>query len=575
MITEKTASSYDSVPTLQTPISSDTDNMFPGACKDPVNILIVDDEKKNLTVLESILDDPAYRLVRAETADEALLALVAEDYAVIILDIRMPGMTGFELAQLIKDRKKTARIPIIFLTAYYNEDQHMLEGYDNGAVDYLHKPVNPSILRSKVAVFADLHRKSRELGLANRALLAEVTERRHIEERLRQLNETLEQRVSDRTEALQDADRRKNEFLAMLAHELRNPLAPIRNAVQVLRLNGADVKTVSSASEMMERQLSQMVRLVDDLLDVSRITRGKIELRMGRIELASPVNHAIEAARSFIHEKDHALNITVTPEPIYINGDPARLTQIVGNLLNNASKFTANGGNIWLTMERESEQAVIRIRDSGRGIAAHQIPCIFDMFVQFDTTLERSASGLGIGLSLVKNLVEMHKGTIEVSSLGVGHGSEFVLRFPMLLETVIPPLTQTVNDLPHTISRRILIVDDNRDSAISLATLLKLTGNETLIGYDGLEAVASAETFKPDIILLDIGLPKLNGYEACRRIREQAWGKDIVIVALSGWGQDEDKQKSKLAGFNGHLVKPVELAILMDMLAKLQNGLKE
>ncbi len=375
--------------------------------------------------------------------------------------------------------------------------------------------------------------------------------------------------MTDRTEALQDADRRKNEFLAMLAHELRNPLAPIRNAIQILRINGADTKTVSSASEMMERQLTQMVRLVDDLLDVSRITRGKIELRMGRIELASPVNHAIEAARSLIQEKDHALNITLAPEPIYINGDPTRLAQIVGNLLNNASKFTANGGNIWLTVERESEQAVIRIRDSGRGIAAHQIPCIFDMFVQFDTSLERSDSGLGIGLSLVKNLVEMHKGTIEVSSRGVGQGSEFVVRIPMLLEAAIPSLTQTFSELPNTTARRILIVDDNRDSAISLATLLKLTGNETLIAYDGIEAVALADSFKPDIILLDIGLPKLNGYEACRRIREHSWGKNILIVALSGWGQEEDRQKSKLAGFNGHLVKPVELAILLDMLGNL------
>ena len=371
---------------------------------------------------------------------------------------------------------------------------------------------------------------------------------------------------------LQEADRRKNEFLAMLAHELRNPLAPIRNAVQILRLQGADAQAVSAASEMMERQVGQLVRLVDDLLDVSRISQGKIELRKGRIELASAVNHAVEAVRSLVLYMEHELTVTLPSRPIFLYADPTRLAQIVGNLLNNACKFTDKGGCIWLTVEQEGKQAVIRVRDSGIGITAAQRPRIFDLFVQADTSLERSVSGLGIGLSLVKNLVEMHGGTVEVQSAGVGQGSEFEVRLPIMVETpkTMPPEPTASRPTPTT-ARRILVVDDNRDSAMSLAILLKLTGHETHTASDGVEAVEAAATFKPDVILMDIGLPKLNGYEACRRIREQPWGKNMVVVALTGWGQEDDRQKSKEVGFNTHMVKPVELSALMILLAGMQT----
>ena len=338
-------------------------------------------------------------------------------------------------------------------------------------------------------------------------------------------------------EALKEADRRKNEFLAMLAHELRNPLAPIRNALQILRLTEGNGEAVQSASAMMERQIGQMVRLVDDLLDVSRISRGKIELRKGRIELASAVNHAVEATRPLCESMDHELTVTLPPQPMYLNADPTRLAQVVGNLLNNACKFTDKGGRIWLTVEREGEQAVIRVRDTGIGIAADQLPRIFEMFTQVDTSLERSQSGLGIGLTLVKNLVEMHGGTVEVHSAGLGQGSEFVVRLPVLVETPKPPPPEpTVSEPTPTTARRILVVDDNRDSAESLAMLLKLTGNETHTAYDGLEAVEAAATFKPDVVLLDIGLPKLNGYEAARKIREQPWGKDDGAGGLDRLG---------------------------------------
>lgn len=375
----------------------------------------------------------------------------------------------------------------------------------------------------------------------------------------------------ERAEELAQADRRKNEFLAMLAHELRNPLAPIRNALQIIRLTGMDAQAVQSASEMMERQVGQMGRLVDDLLDVSRISRGKVELRTERIELSSSIRHAVEAAHSLYGDMNQELTVRLPPQPVYLKADPTRLAQVVGNLLNNACKFTDRGGRISLTVEPEGEQAVIRVRDSGIGIAADQLPRIFDVFVQVDTALERSINGLGIGLTLVKNLVEMHGGTVEAHSDGTGKGSEFVVRLPLMVEPLTPPRPEpTVSEPATTTCRRILVVDDNRDSATSLAMLLKITGNETHTAYDGLEAVEVAAKVRPEVVLLDIGLPKLNGYEACRLIREQPWGKNILIVALTGWGQEEDLEKSRNAGFNSHMVKPVELAALTKLLAEMQ-----
>ena len=384
-----------------------------------------------------------------------------------------------------------------------------------------------------------------------------------ISERMR-MSSQLQQYSAD----LLEADHRKNEFLAMLAHELRNPLAPIRNALQIMRLTGGNGEAVKPVTEMMERQVGQMVRLVDDLLDANRISRGKIELRRGRIELASAVNEAVEAVSALYLSMNHDLNVTLPPQPIYLNGDPARLAQVVGNLLNNACKFTDIGGRISLTVEREGEQAVIRVRDDGIGIASDQLPGIFDMFMQVDTSLERSVSGLGIGLTLVKNLVEMHAGTVEAHSAGIGQGSEFVVRLP-IVETPEPlPLEPTLSEPTTTTARRILVVDDNRDSAASLAMLLQLKGNDIRTAHDGLEALEVAEMFHPELVLLDIGLPKLNGYEVARRIRQQAWGRDMILVALTGWGQDEDRLRSQEAGFNFHILKPVELAELMKLLTE-------
>ena len=407
-----------------------------------------------------------------------------------------------------------------------------------------------------VPVFLTLNALPPDCGAAVGLLVTDLTTQRHHEK----LNALLE--------ALKEADRHKNEFLAMLAHELRNPLAPISNAVQVLRLSGGNGEVTQSVCEIIERQIGQMVRLVDDLLDVSRITSGKFELRRERIDLVSAVNHAAEAVRPNFERMDHELTVTLPPQPVYLDADLTRLAQIVGNLLNNACKFTKKGGRISVSVERECEQAVIRVRDNGIGIAAEQLPCIFDMFTQLDVSLGRSLSGLGIGLMLVKNLVELHGGTVEAHSAGLGQGTEFVVRLQIMAATHQPPPPEpAVSEPTPAPRRRILVVDDNWDSATSLVMLLELSGNEMHAAHDGLEAVEAAGTFRPHVVLLDIGLPKLNGYEAARQIREQPWGKDMVLVALTGWGQEEARQKSRDAGFNGHLTKPVDFLSLEKLIA--------
>ena len=389
----------------------------------------------------------------------------------------------------------------------------------------------------------------------------DVTERKRFEDTLRRV-------AID----LSEADQRKNEFLAMLAHELRNPLAPIRHAIQALRLAESDRTSGHAATEMLERQVRQMVRLVDDLLDMSRINRGKIELRKDRIELAPIIDQAVEATRALHKSMNHELTVTLPPQPIYLDADPARMAQVVGNLLNNACKFTDSGGHVWLTVEHDRAQAVIRVRDNGIGIAADQLPRLFEMFMQVDTSQERSREGLGLGLTLVKTLVEMQGGTVEAHSEGPGRGSEFVIRLPTVAEIPRPLPRETIPAPLPAVRRRILVVDDNEDAAEWLATVLRLHGHETHVAHDGLEAVTAAERIRPDAVLLDIGLPRLDGYGACRRIRAQSWGRDLLLVALTGWGQDEDRQESRDAGFDAHLVKPVDDEVLLKLLASLPSG---
>ena len=410
-------------------------------------------------------------------------------------------------------------------------------------------------------------------------------------------------------EALRLSDSNKTEFLAMLAHELRNPLAPILVSIEILRraqqldeipterADGPDTAPLAASADVhhrvdhalkvLTRQVAHMARLVDDLLDAARISRGKIELRRERVDVSSVVLNAVDAARPLCEHLQHELTVTVPSDPVFLNADPARLAQIVGNLLNNACKFTSRGGHIWVTVERvESSPAerpaetpigvgpevAIRVRDTGIGIAANQMGHVFNLFAQVDTSLERSVTGLGIGLSLVKTLTEMHGGIVDVSSPGVGLGSEFIVRLPIAAETDSPTAQATTTEPAAIPPLRILIVDDNRDSADMLATLLTFSGHETCTANDGLAAVDAAANLQPDVIFMDIGLPVLNGYEAARRIRELQCDKKPVLVALTGWGQDADRRRSESAGFDAHLVKPVDDRVLGKLLEELRNG---
>ena len=378
--------------------------------------------------------------------------------------------------------------------------------------------------------------------------------------------------ITDRVravEALQDADRRKDEFLATLAHELRNPLAPISSGLHILRTAGDNHQVAATARQIMERQVAQMVRLVDDLLDVARITTGKVELRCETFDLAAAVSDAVETSRPWLDAAGQSITMALPDMPIYVHADRTRLAQVFSNLLNNSSKFSDRGQPIAIAITPEGGQAVVRVRDTGVGIPREALGKIFDMFGQADLHGARSRGGLGIGLSLVKRIAEMHGGTVEARSEGPGRGSEFVVRLPTIdAERAAPAQPPADTVLPPS-RRRVLVVDDNTDAAESLAALLTMGGHETRLAHDGLRAVEEAKAFQPDVVFLDIGMPELDGHETARRIREQPWGKHMVLVALTGWGQSEDRRRSKEAGFNHHLVKPADPTVVAKLISSL------
>lgn len=374
---------------------------------------------------------------------------------------------------------------------------------------------------------------------------------------------------------LRQRDRNKDEFLATLAHELRNPLAPIRNSLHILRIAGGQGPAAERVHEMMERQVGHMVRLVDDLMEISRITRGKIELRRERVELAAMVRSAVETSKPLLEAGRHQLAITLPPEPLALNVDPVRMAQVLGNLLNNAAKYMDEGGQVWLTARREGNEAVLSVRDAGIGISAEMLPRVFEMFTQLDRTAARAQGGLGIGLSLVRSLVQMHGGRVEAYSDGLGSGSEFLVRLPLaslqdLLEAAPQESGTHVGALPPL---RILVVDDNRDAADSLGMLLKFLGADAQVAYEGTEALEATRTYRPAVVLLDIGMPGMDGYEVARRVRQEADFRDIVLVAMTGWGQEEDRLRSKSAGFDHHLVKPVAPDVLQALLVSLEEAI--
>jgi PAS domain S-box-containing protein len=378
--------------------------------------------------------------------------------------------------------------------------------------------------------------------------------------------------VQERAAQLTEADRRKDEFLAILAHELRNPLAPVTNAVEILRMNGLSNPESQRAAEMIDDQMQHMTRLIDDLLDVSRLTRGTLELRKEEVMLSDVVKSAVEKTRHIIDESGVQLTVELPPRPVKLDADRIRLTQVLSNLLNNAAKYTESGGSIILRAERAGNEVAISVKDTGIGMPPDKLQHIFEIFAQLDVSLERTRGGLGLGLTLVKRLVELHGGSVEAKSDGLEEGSEFLIRLPAMEE---PPVEESGSESPGAMQKapleslRVLVVDDNRAAAEMLGTLFRLKGNPVQLAHDGEEAVTAAEKFVPDVVLLDLGMPKLNGYDACRRIRGQPWGKKMIIIALTGWGRDEDRERTREAGFDYHLVKPVRPMNLLEVIAEV------
>jgi PAS domain S-box-containing protein len=432
----------------------------------------------------------------------------------------------------------------------------------NGYVRYEHLPLESKRgQRVDVEVVANVYQEDHQPVI--QCNIRDITERSRLEKRLK-----------EQAEALADLHRRKDEFLAMLSHELRNPLAPISNAVQLLRLQNNEDQLQQQARTIIERQVGQLKHLIDDLLEVSRITTGRIQLHQERVIVSGIVERALETARPLINQRRHELTVTIPPQPIWLYADAARLEQVVVNLLANAAKYTNEAGHIWLTVTQEGDEAVLRVRDTGVGIAPELLPRIFDLFTQAERSLARSEGGLGIGLALVQRLVEVHRGRVEVIS-ALGQGSEFVVRLPVVLSPAPPPLPSTERNEPTGPSLRVLVVDDNVDSAESLAMLLQASRHEVRITYDGPTALEAALDYRPDVVLLDIGLPKLDGYEVAKRLRQHLPLKNVVLVAITGYGQETDRQRSREAGFNHHLVKPVDHKQLSEVLATVTKQNQE
>lgn len=730
--------------------------------EEKINILVVDDLPENLLVMDSVLKDLGQNVIAARSGPEALRRVLENHFAVILLDVNMPDMDGYETAKLIRQRKKSAHTPIIFITAYADE-VHTVQGYTLGAVDFILSPVVPEILRTKVQVFVDLFRMTQQVQRQAEeqvALAREQAARSAAEETVQRLNflaeasnilassldleATLrgllglvvprqgdlgiitlsdEQGVIRQTELawvdpvaglcicasekrdilhgdftaalqqviakgkpeylpsrqeptapawrlfaptddsslpqrawkslailplmargralgaltlamervdgdglaqpadpgqqapasglaappakwgepadlaliedlahraaiaidnaqlyrdIQEADRRKNEFLSMLAHELRNPLAPLLNGIQILRLHGPKHLEVQKVQDMMDRQVHHLVRLVDDLLDISRITRDKIQLHIEPVSVAAIVDRAVEVSRPLLDARGQAITITLPAKPFRVNADPIRLAQVLSNLLNNAAKFTQKGGKVWLTVEQEGSEILFRVRDNGIGIPAEMLGSVFDLFTQVERSLDRSQGGLGIGLTLVRRLVEMHGGSVQASSAGPQQGSEFIVRLPARAE-VASPAAVPDHDRPVTRNgrHRILVVDDNIDAAESTAMLLQQIGLEVKVIHDGPGTLTAVQTFQPEIVLLDIGLPGMDGYEVARRLRQQPGPHKLLLVALSGYGQEEDRQRSREAGFDHHLVKPATLRELQALFTNARAAAKE
>jgi signal transduction histidine kinase len=646
----------------------------------PAHVLLVDDQPANLLALEAALDSLGVNLVRAVSGEQALVALGKQDFAAVLLDVRMPGMDGFEVARQIRSRPRSRFTPILFVTAGDDPDEAMLSAYALGAVDFLAKPLRSEVLKAKVGVFVELWRSKEELrqrerrdfeqrleakeeryralfesidegfcvvkllrgpdgevrdfrfeeaneaftlhtelqvpvgrtmrdlvpgyegqrfevydrvartGEATRfvqedkrtkrwfdvyasrlggagsdlvaVLFSDITQRLLAEQDLRRLNEELAQ-----------ANRRKTEFLATLAHELRNPLAPLSNGLHLMRMGSSQPELLEKTRQMMERQVQHMVHLVDDLLDVARISTGKVELRRQRMDLKDVVATAVETSASLIDAGGHKLSVALPAEPLPMDADPTRIAQVVSNLLNNAAKYTPPGGRIALKIKVADGDAVLSVSDTGIGIAEDALGKVFEMFAQVPGSAGKPQGGLGIGLSLVQSLVALHGGSVSVASAGTGQGSTFTVRLPLLSpESEVTSRMAQDNDPTKPGQLQVLVVDDNTDAAESLGVLLEIEGHAAHIAHSGAEALQVAQAQPLDVVFLDIGLPDMTGYDVAKRMRLLPNMQKTQLVALTGWGTQDDRQRTREAGFDRHLTKPAELPAVEELLRAVADA---
>jgi signal transduction histidine kinase len=534
------------------------------------NILLVDDQPARLLSYEVILRGLDYNLVQAHSGIEALKHLMSGEFAVILLDVNMPEMDGFETASLIHQHPRHEKTPIIFVTGVHVTDMDRLKGYKLGAFDYVYIPVVPEILRAKVSVLVELYDKRRELQKVNEEL--EEANQALVKEKERELNK-LNASLQSANDALRQADRRKDEFLAMLAHELRNPLAPLRMVADMMGPADSISPRHDEMLQIMRHQVQVMIRLVDDLMEVSRVTRGKILLQRRVADLRDIVRDAVEISRPLIDGGKHELTLRLPQIPLMVNVDSVRIAQVVANLLNNAAKYTPDGGSISIEVDAEEGDAVVRVRDNGIGMPTELIPDLFNLFVQGDVQASRAKGGLGIGLSLVRDLVKLHDGDTSASSAGIGRGSLFVIRLPMFTgadpHAADEALPSSAGALVH---KRVLIVDDNESACAAVKFAVELLGAEALGVHDAPTALLRIGEFRPSIVFLDLGLPGMDGHELAREIRRNVSLVQPRLVAITGWGHEQVRVLSREAGIDEHLVKPIGIKDVERLLVGASRG---
>ena len=526
---------------------------------DNAKILVVNDDPASLLALTSLLDlwaeEAQYTVIAARSGPQALREVLLHDFAVILLDVNMPGMDGFETAEAIHQRARSADIPIIFVTAFL-ADEDRLKAYQRGAADFLFTPVNPQVLRAKVLVFVALATKNEELKRQAHKLSQRSSA-------LAATNKRLTREMAERQEAERKSEA-KDEFLAMLGHELRNPLSAISSAAALIGLPGAGAEVVGRARQIIDRQSRHLSRIVDDLLDLSRAMSGKIRLTRQPLDLASLVNACVDTFKATGRGANFTLDLELAAG--WVDGDATRLEQIASNLIDNAFKYTPAGGHIWINVAQTAAEVVLTVRDSGVGIAEELLPHVFDVFVQGAISIDRAQGGLGIGLALVRRLVELHGGSVTASSPGTDAGSTFTVRLPRAdrVATVLPRV-----DLNAPAKPSVLLIEDNDDGREMMATMLDACGYAIRHAPDGLAGVQLAADWLPEVALVDIGLPGIDGYEVARRLRGNADTRHIRLIALTGYGLADDQRRVLEAGFDLHLVKPVDIA---DLLAAIGDG---